>query len=258
MKNVALITGASSGIGEELAREHARHGGDLILVARREQNLLQLKNELEEKYSITALVMARDLAGFDAAEALYKEIKAQDIHVDILINNAGFGGYGKFYERDWPEDQRMIELNIGTLAALTRFFLTDMVARNSGRIMNVSSVGGFLPGPMEAVYYATKAFVLSFSQAISNELNDTNVTVTALCPGATKTEFSEKAGMDDLPGFKLMEVSVEFVGKYAYGRMLKGKRVAIPGVINKFFTVLLRFLPRSAIRILSRATLEKF
>ena len=258
MSNTALITGASSGIGRELAREHAKRGGDLILVARRESNMLELKAELEKAHNIKVMVLARDLAGFDAAEALYKEVKAENIQVDILINNAGFGGYGKFHERNWAEDKNMIQLNIETLTALTHFFLKDMVERDSGRVMNVSSVGGFLPGPLEAVYYATKAFVLSFSQAIGNEIHDTNVSVTALCPGATKTEFSEKAGMDDLIGFKLMEVSVEFVAAYGYKEMLKGRRVAIPGFINKFFTVLLRVLPRVGVRALSRLTLEKF
>jgi len=258
MKKVALITGASSGIGLEMTRIHAARGGDLILVARRQEELEKLKSELESKYKIEVLVIARDLSVTNAAEELYKEVKQKNIIVDYLINNAGYGGHGKFIERDWEKDKAMINVNVMALVTLTRLFLPEMVARNSGRVLNVGSVGGFLPGPLQSVYYATKGFVLSFSQALANELKGTDVTITVLCPGATKTEFAQTANMEDVPGFHLIEASAPEVALFGYEAMLKGKTTAIHGFVNKFFTVILRFIPRVGIRMLSRVVVEKY
>jgi short-subunit dehydrogenase len=220
MKQVALITGASSGIGLEMAKIHAARGGDLILVARRQEELEKLKSELESQYKIEVLVIAKDLSVTNAAEWLYADIKNRNIAVDFLINNAGYGGHGKFIERDWIKDKAMINVNVVALVTLTRLFLDDMLARNSGKILNVSSVGGFLPGPLQAVYYATKGFVLSFSQAIANELKGTDVTITVLCPGATKTEFAQTANMEDVPGFHLFEAKADDVARFGYEAML--------------------------------------
>ncbi|MDX1284022.1 MAG: SDR family oxidoreductase, partial [Draconibacterium sp.] len=196
MKNVALITGASTGIGKEFANIHAEKGGDLIIVARRLEKLEELKTELEKKHSVKVLVIAKDLSLAEAPKEIYDEVKAAGIEVEYLINNAGFGGRGKFHEREWDKDLAMINLNVLALTALTRFFLPDFVKRNSGKILNVSSTASFMPGPLQAVYFATKAYVTYFSNAIAEELHDTKVTVTNLMPGATETEFAQVSGMD--------------------------------------------------------------
>lgn len=229
MKNVALITGASSGIGKEFARIHAQKGGDLVIVARSKERLNQLKEELEHKYAIEVMVLAKDLAQANAPEEIYDTLKQANIVVDYLINNAGFGGHGKFHERRWADDLMMINLNITALTALTRFFLEDMVQRNKGKILNVSSTASLMAGPLQAVYFATKAYVTSFSNAIAEELHDTNITVTALLPGATETEFAKTSGMDKTDLFK-HTFSAHSVAKEGYQAMLDGKLDVIAGV----------------------------
>ena len=195
MGNTALVTDASSVIGAELARLHAAKGGDLVLVARREKALNDLKSELESAYGIKATVMAADLAQPNAAEKIFTVTEAAEIQIDVLINNAGFSGHGKFYKRDLSKDQAMMQVNMVSLVNLTHLYLQGMVSRNAGKILHVASTAGFVPGPLQAVYYATIAFVVSFSQAIAQELSDTNVTSTVLCPGAVVTGFVEA---DDL------------------------------------------------------------
>lgn len=253
----ALITGASVGIGMELARIHAAHGGNLIVVARRDEKLHELKKELEEKHQITVTVIPKDLSVPGAAEELYQEVQARNLQVDFLINNAGFGGRGFFHESDWDRDKAMINLNILALTALTRLFVNDMVARKSGKIVNVASMAGFLPGPLQAIYYATKAYVLSFSEAIANELAGTGVTVTALCPGATNTEFARVADLENVRVFK-NTASAESVAREGYRAMLRGTVVNVTGLLNKFtIHFLLRLCPRGLLRRISRATMEK-
>lgn len=257
MKNVALITGASSGIGLELARIHASKGGDLILVARREERLNEIKEELTEKHGIDIHVLARDLAKDGAGEALYKEVREMGVSIEYLINNAGFGGHGYFYERKWSRDHDMIQLNIMTLTELTRMFLPDMVEKGSGRILNVASMAGFIPGPFQAVYYATKAFVLSFSEAVASELDGSGVTITALCPGPTKTEFEVVANVAGSKAF-MIQASVESVARYGYRAMLKGKAVAVPGSANRLLVnYLLRMTPKNVARRVSKMLMEK-
>ena len=195
MKHVALITGASSGIGKELARIHAKQGNDLILIARREKELMELKQELKTNFNVTVLVIVKDLSEPGAPKEIYTETNNSEIEVEYLINNAGFAGYGLFHERTMEDDLNMLNVNITSLMLLTKLYLPDMVARRSGKILNVSSTASFLPGPMQAVYYASKAFVTSFSQALSEELKDKGVTVTALCPGLVNTGFIESSGM---------------------------------------------------------------
>ncbi len=229
MKNTALITGASSGIGKEFVHIHARNGGDVIIVARRAEKLQALKQIIEHKYNVQVKVLVKDLSQPNAPKEVYNEIKAEGIQVDYLINNAGLGGLGKFYERKWEDDLNMINLNIIALTALTRFFLPDMVARNTGKILNVSSTASFMPGPLQAVYFATKAYVTSFSNAIAEELHDTNVTVTALLPGATETEFAQISGMDKTDLFK-DTFSPEIVAKDGYNAMLNGDMDVISGL----------------------------
>lgn len=229
MKNVALITGASSGLGKEMAYIHASRGGDLVVVARSLSKLEQLKSELESTYKIQVKVIEKDLSLLNAPKEIYQEITAAGIQVEYLINNAGFGGHGKFHERSWESDMAMINLNIIALAALTRLFLPDMVQRNKGRILNVSSTASLLPGPLQAVYFATKAFVTSFSNAIAEEISTTKVTVTALLPGATETEFARTSGMVNTELFK-KSVSAKVVAGEGYQAMLDGKLEVISGI----------------------------
>ena len=229
MKTVALITGASSGIGRQLAAIHAERGGDLVIVARSAEKLNKVKDELESKHSVKVTVIPKDLSLPDSAQEVYDEVNAAGIEVDYLINNAGFGGLGKFHEREWDNDLAMIQLNVVTLTALCRLFLPDFVKRNSGRILNVSSTASLLPGPLQAVYYATKAYVTSFSNALAEELYDTEVTVTALLPGATETEFGRTSGMDRTELFK-KTASAHSVALDGYNGMLAGKLDVISGV----------------------------
>lgn len=222
MNNVALITGASSGIGKEFSRIHAATGGDLVIVARSADKLNELKVELEEKNNCQVKVIVKDLTKMEAAKEIYDEVKKEGIDINYLINNAGFGGHGKFHERDWASDLAMIQLNIVALTALTRFFLPDFVKKNSGKILNVSSTASLMPGPLQAVYFATKAYVTSFSNAIAEELHNTKVSVTTLLPGATATEFAKISGMDKTDMFKKTFSAVE-VAMDGYQGMLKGK-----------------------------------
>ena len=255
-KATALITGASSGIGLELARIHAERGGDLVLVARRRERLHDIKRELESGHGITVSVIARDLSHPDAIDEIGNDAVAHGIVIDYLINNAGFGGYGLFHERDWDSDKTMIALNITALTALTRRFLPGMIERGRGRILNVSSMAGFVPGPYQAVYYATKAYVLSFSQAIAHEAAGTGVTVTALCPGSTATEFARAGNLEDVRAFR-NTATARSVARAGYRAMLKGKPVVVPGLLNRLAIQLIRVLPRRVVISASRKTMEK-
>lgn len=225
----ALITGASSGIGLEFAKIHAEKGGDLVIVARREQNLIDLKNELESKYKIKVHIIAKDLSVLGAAQEIYDEVKSAGIEINYLINNAGFGGRGKFHERKWEQDLAMINVNIIALTHLTRLFLPDMVSRNEGKILNVSSTASLMGGPLQAVYFATKAFVTSFSNAIDEELHDKNITVSALLPGATETEFAKTSDMDKTGLFE-KTFSAREVAQSGYNGMIKGDLNIMAGV----------------------------
>ena len=225
----ALITGASTGIGKEFAKLHAAAGGNLVLVARSADKLEALKKELEAQHDVDVAVLVKDLGDANAPQEIYDAMKTQGIGIDYLINNAGFGGRGKFHERDWAEDLAMINLNVTALTALTRLFLPDFVARNSGRILNVSSTASLLPGPLQAVYYATKAYVTSFSNAVAEELHDTNITVTALLPGATESEFAKVSGMDKTSLFN-KTASATDVARAGYQGMLAGRLDVIAGV----------------------------
>jgi short-subunit dehydrogenase len=245
MKNVSLITGASSGIGKELALIHAEKGGDLVIVARDREKLEALKKEIENKYAVSVLVITKDLSLPNAGREIYSEVKEAGIEIDYLINNAGFGGIGKFYEREWAKDLAMINLNIIALTELTRMFLPDFVKRNKGKILNTSSTASLLPGPLQAVYFATKAYVTSFSNALAEELYDTNVTVTALLPGATETGFGKISGMDKTKMFK-KTASARIVAQAGYDAMMIGKLNIISGITfsQKILFFLIPFLPK--------------
>lgn len=246
MNNTALITGASSGIGLDLAKIHAKKGGDLVLVARNKQKLLEIKHEFESNYHIEVVVIEQDLSRKDAAQEVYNQTKQFGITVDILINNAGFGDFGFFAETDWFKEYEMISLNIVALTQLTKLYAQDMIEQGSGRILNVASIAAFLPGPKMAIYYATKAYVLSFSEAIANEFADQGITVTTLCPGPTDTGFEKAAALEESGLFKKQKVVSSMpVAEYGYKAMMKGKTVAIPGFRNKLLTKLVLFAPRS-------------
>ena len=244
MKKIALITGASSGIGKELARIHASKNGDLILVARRSEELELLKKELEEKHAIKVWIFVKDLTSKDAAKEVYEFTKSNQLEVDYLFNNAGFGGHGFFVDRPIAKDLEMIDLNISSLVELSHLFLQDMNRRKAGKILNTASTAGFLPGPLQATYFATKAFVVSFSEALAHELKPHNISVTALCPGPVKTEFEKTAGMT---GGNLFEkaASAKSTAKKGYRAMEKGKVICISDpILNVLLRYILPFFPK--------------
>jgi short-subunit dehydrogenase len=250
--STALITGASGGIGYELALEHVRRGGHVILVARSEAKLREYKAKWESTYGVNVHVIGMDLAQRGSAHELYDAVSARGLTVDVLINNAGFGQYGLFEESDLDRAMQMLELNIVTLTALTRLFVVDMVRRRSGRIMNVASTASFQPVPLMTLYAATKAFVLSFSEALNNEVSDRGVTVTALCPGPTTSGFQDARMVDR----RLMATSDD-VARFGYDAMMHGKSVAVHGLLNRITTFLVRLTPRSIILYIGRMIAEK-
>ncbi|MEM6634409.1 MAG: SDR family oxidoreductase [Pseudomonadota bacterium] len=227
MAKTALVTGASSGIGAALARYHASKGGDVIITARREEQLNSLKSEIEDEHGVTVHVFALDLGAEGGAQDLYDTVKSAGLTVDVLINNAGFGGQGVHIERDLASEHAMIDLNVKALVTLTHRFGADMVAQGGGKILNVGSTAGFIPGPNQAIYFATKAFVNSFSQAVDQELKDRGVTCTVLAPGYVETEFAKAA---DLEGTQLVNqkgATPASVAKHGYDAMMRGDLVTI-------------------------------
>jgi len=257
MGKTALITGSSGGIGYEMAKIHAGKGGDLVLVALDKEKLVELKKDLEEKHNVNVYTIEKDLTLPDSINEVFAEVKQNKISIDYLINNAGFGDFGHFAECDWAKQEKMISLNITALAHLTRLFLPEMIKKGSGKIMNLASTASFQPGPAMSVYFASKAFVLSFSEAVSNELRDMGITVTALCPGSTETGFHAVVMGDP----KLLKVrkkaSPTEVAEFGYNAMMKGKTVAIHGFKNKIFATAVRFLPRTFITNITRIIQEK-
>jgi short-subunit dehydrogenase len=247
----ALVTGASSGIGLEIAKLHASRGGDLVLVARRKELLDSIKKDIEDKHKVIVQIIVKDLSAPNASEEVYNEVK---VPIDYLINNAGFGSIGFFDETPLKTSHDMINLNVKSYVELTHFFLKDMVARKSGKILNVSSIAAFMPGPLSAIYFATKGFELSFSQALANEVGDKNITVSALCPGPVRTGFQRAAGFKRketrAPGVEF--ASADEVAQLGYEGMLKGKVIIISGLRMKMQVFFLRFLPRSLVVKITR------
>jgi short-subunit dehydrogenase len=245
----ALITGASGGIGEALARQLAARGAHLILVARSEDRLRALATELAEQHGVQAQVIVADLALPGAGAALEREVAARGLTVDLLLNNAGFGGFGEFWEQKPAEISDMIAVNVTVLTDLTRRFLPGMLERGRGRVLNVASTAAFMPGPLMAVYYATKAYVLSFSEAVNEELRGTGLSVTALCPGPVETGFQSAA---DLHRSRLLSgpnrvamLPARQVARIGVDAMLRGQAVAVAGTLNQVQTLIPRLLPRS-------------
>lgn len=245
MTNTALITGASSGIGLELARVFAFNKMNVVLVARSENKLNELAKELSIQYQIKVKVIAADLSNMNEVQHVYDVCKNENVQIDFLVNNAGFGDFGFFHESDWNKTEQMIDVNIKALTKLCRLFIPGMVQRKSGKILNLASTAAFQPGPTMAVYYATKAYVLHFTEAIQNELQKTGVIVTALCPGPTKSGFMETASLQESKLFKERKLSTSTeVATFGFNAMMKGKTVAIHGTMNTFMAMGYRFLPR--------------
>lgn len=243
-----LVTGASSGIGAEFARIFASKKANVVLVARSESKLEQLAQELRDKYDITTHVMVADLSSEAEVKKLYDTCKAESIKIDYLINNAGFGDSGDFIEGDWKRYASMIDLNVRSLTQLCHLFIPDMVERGFGRVLNVASMAGFMPGPQMAVYYATKAYVLHFSEALTVELKDKKVSVTALCPGATDTGFADGANMSESKLFEQDKTADAYeVASYGFKAMMNSWRVAIPGTQNMVMAKASKFIPRSLV-----------
>jgi short-subunit dehydrogenase len=249
---IALITGASAGIGYELAQIFAKNGYDLILTARSEQKLEEIARQLQEQFNIKVYAMPVDLSDSRAPEHLFRQVQGAGLHVQVLVNNAGFGGRKEFARADWNTLEQMIQVNITALTHLTRLFLPAMIAKESGKILNIASTAAFFSGPLMAVYYATKAYVLSFSEAIANELKGTGVRVTCFCPGATRTGFQQRAGMTGTRLFRMTAMNAPAVAQAAYNAMAKGKTLAIPGWLNRLTVLFGRFIPRSMLPPLVR------
>lgn len=258
MRKRALISGASKGIGKELAFVFAESRCDLILTARSADRLIQLKEELENRYDISVYPVVKDLSRTDAALELFSEIKGKGLEVDYLINNAGFGDFGLFADTPWERYEEMITLNITSLTHLTHLFVREWKGKNGGRILNISSTAAFQPGPMMAVYFATKAFVLHLSEAIGNELKKDHITVTALCPGPTDTFFGEESKMNASQLVKMVKnADARKVAELGFKAMMKGKPVAIYGAINKLIPFGIRFLPRKWTTLISAKAMRK-
>jgi short-subunit dehydrogenase len=252
----ALVTGASGGIGLELARVLAREGCHLVISARTHSALETVARDLSSSYNVAVHTVAADLATPDGARALMAEMASAGLDIDVLVNNAGFGLFGEFGTTSLEDEQRMIDLNVSALVTLTKLCLPGMLARRRGRVLNVASTAAFLPGPNMAVYYATKAFVLSFSEAIGDELRGSGVTVTVLCPGPTATGFQDAARMQKSRLVQGTMMSAADVAESGYRGMMDGQPVVIPGVMNRLVPWLVRITPRRLTTILSRRAAE--
>jgi uncharacterized protein len=258
MKKTALVTGASSGFGVEFARKFAKDGINLVLVARSADKMEALAAELREKHQVEVLVLAKDLGKMDQVQQVYDEVTTKGIQIEYLVNNAGFGDFAYFHEADYSKLEQMIDLNIKALTKLSHLFVRPMVARKSGRILQVASTAAFQPGPTMAVYYATKAYVLYLSEAMSNELEGTGVTVTTFCPGASETGFQ---GAADLHESKLVKgkklPTAEEVVAFGYRHMMQGSLTVIPGFMNWMNAQASRFLPRKWVLKVVRMVQER-
>jgi short-subunit dehydrogenase len=243
-----LITGASSGIGLELARCFGADGSRLVLVARNTSALDDLAGELRRDYKVEATVLAGDLSLYETPKKMFAELKGRGIVVDVLVNNAGFGTRGQFSELPLGRQLEMIQVNVAALTELTGLFLPGMLERHHGSVLNVASVAGFVPGPGMAVYYATKAFVLSFTEALAEELSATGVKVMALCPGPTETNFGNVAHVQGARLVRVASMSAKEVALQGHKAFRCGRVVAVSGWRNRLLVVLIRFIPRLLVR----------
>ena len=257
MKNkTALITGAASGLGFEFSKLLASDSYDLYLVDIDQKLLDTTKNYLQERYSTEVKLICKDLSCIDASKQVFQLVNSTP--VDVLINNAGFGLFGPFTDTSWQREHDMLNLHIMTTTQMTKLFLKGMVKRQSGKILNVSSLAAFEPGPLMSIYYASKAYILSFSEAVSNELKGTGVSLTTLCPGPTKTRFQNVvANSSSKNKIKMNMASAKHVAVIGYKAMLSGKEIAIPGLLNKVLAFLPRLIPRNKVTALVRIIQEK-
>jgi short-subunit dehydrogenase len=254
----ALITGASGGIGYELAKLFAKDRHNLVLVARSSDKLARVADELQRQFGISAKAVPLDLTAGLAPQFLFDQLQREGISVDILVNNAGYGVFGEFAKIPVEQELGQIQLNVAALTHLTKLFLGPMLERRSGKILNVASTAGFQPGPLMAVYYATKAYVISFSEALANELKDSGVTVTCLCPGVTDTGFQGRAGTEKTILFKkgrLMDAAT--VARDGYRGLMAGKTLVISGFRNWLVAESLRVSPRRLVTAVSRKLLDR-
>lgn len=243
----ALITGATNGIGYELAKLFAQDGYNLIIVARTEEDLQQRADEFSKQYGIKVVSITKDLFNPEAAFELYDEVKAKDLLIDVLVNDAGQGQYGLFVDSDIRRQLDIIQLNVSSLTVLTHLFLKDMVARNEGKVLQLGSIASELPGPWQAVYHATKAYVLSLTEALIRELKDTNITLTTLQPGATDTDFFNKADMQES---KILDTKLSDpvkVAKDGYEALMKGDDKIVSGFKNKAMVASSNIMPDTAV-----------
>lgn len=247
----ALITGGSVGIGGALADAFAEHGHDLILVARNRDKLEARGRDIRRRFGVQVACLPEDLTDAGAPARLHRAITDRSFDVHYLINNAGVGLYGQFATTNLDAELKMIQLNVTSVVDLTKRFLPSMIERRSGRILNVASTAAFVPGPWMSVYYATKAFVLSFSEAINYELKAKGITVTTLCPGPTESEFKVRAGSQRSRLFEAFVMDAPRVARVGYDAMMRGKPLAIPGLRNKLIPVAARLAPRSMVAELS-------
>jgi len=243
-----LITGASSGIGRELAHCFAGGGSDVVLVARRGDRLRELAQELTSRYNVKAHVLPKDLSLPDAAREIEDELRRAGIRVDVLVNNAGFGDWGTVSALELERQMKMVQVNVGAVTELTRRFLPGMIERRRGGILNVASAAAFQPGPLMSVYYATKAYVLHFSEGLAEELDGTGVSVTCLCPGPTITEFGADAHMEGTLLFRMGGMPAARVARAGYDGYRAGRVIVVPGLRNKLSAFSVRTGPRSVVR----------
>lgn len=256
----ALITGATSGIGNGFAHELARDGINLVITARNETRLQEVKSELEARYSIKVKIIPRDLASPEAPSEIFEILKQEGIVLNVLVNNAGFNVYGKFEETDLEEELKMIRLHIVAVTELTKLFLRQRSRQAENMILNVSSIAGLVAGPLVAVHFATRAYILSFSLALSNELQGSDVNVTCLCPGPTKSAFFGRAGMNEVrlasgKPIKLMDAST--VAAIGYNALKKRKMIVVSGYRNKILAFMARIVPRGLALKITRWLMER-
>jgi short-subunit dehydrogenase len=256
MIKTALITGASSGIGRELTKLFARDGYNVVLVARREERLRELADDLKNSYGTESTIISKDLSQSNAPKDLYDILKQRNINVDVLVNNAGFDVYGEFHETDYNQELNMIKVNLITPTYLTKLFLPDMISRGSGKILNLGSVGSFVAAPLNAIYCATKAYILSMSLGVGEEIKNTGVSITCLCPGVTKTEFHKVADMEDIKEMKGKVMSAQKVAKIGYKGLMKGKSIVIPGWKNKIEVFMTRLVSRKQVSHIAKSHME--
>ena len=246
MNKTVFITGASSGIGFELAYIFAKNKINLVLAARGKDKLDLMAEDITKKFNVSVITFVKDLSLLSACKEIYENIKKENIKIDFLVNNAGFGNYGFFADTDLQRELDMINLNITALTYFTKVFVKEMKQRSFGKILNVSSTAAFQPGPLMAVYYATKSYVQNFSEAIANELKDSGVTVTTLCPGPMESGFQSAAQLNNVKLFteRKLPTSAE-VAQFGYNAMMKGQSVAVHGLLNKIGAIAVRFAPRN-------------